>query len=228
MTEIVTRLTQVQQQIHNACIQANRAPSSVTLLAVSKTKSAQLIQQAIDAGQRNFGENYVQEAVSKIQQLAHNSDLNWHFIGPIQANKTRLIADNFSWVHSVDREKIAKRLNEQRDPNITPLNVCLQVNISDEQSKSGVSAQELFTLADFINNCKQLRLRGVMAIPEKTDNIEQQLQQFSALQNLYLQLQQRYPEVDTLSMGMSNDMAQAIGCGSTMVRIGTAIFGKRD
>ncbi|WP_394172528.1 YggS family pyridoxal phosphate-dependent enzyme [Thalassotalea litorea] len=228
MTEIATKLTQVQQQISSACNKANRSPQEVTLLAVSKTKSAQLIQQAIDAGQRNFGENYVQEAVTKIQQLAHNSDLIWHFIGPIQANKTRLIAENFSWVHSVDREKIAKRLNEQRAVNITPLNVCLQVNISDEQSKSGVGVQELFALADFVSNCKQLRLRGVMAIPEKTDNIGHRLQQFSAMENLYQQLKLRYPQVDTLSMGMSNDMEQAIACHSTMVRIGTAIFGKRD
>lgn len=228
MTEIATKLTQVQKQIHDACNQANRDPQLVTLLAVSKTKSAQLIQQAIDAGQRHFGENYVQEAVEKIQQLAHNPELIWHFIGPIQANKTRLIAENFSWVHSVDREKIAKRLNEQRDPNITPLNVCLQVNISGEQSKSGVNQDEIFSLADFINNCKQLRLRGIMAIPEKTDDTEQRLHRFNSLFDLYQQLQQRYPDVDTLSMGMSNDMPEAIASGSTMVRIGTAIFGKRD
>ncbi|TKB47123.1 YggS family pyridoxal phosphate-dependent enzyme [Thalassotalea mangrovi] len=228
MTEIATRLTQVRQQIIQACQQAKRAPQSVTLLAVSKTKSASLIQQAIDAGQRDFGENYVQEAVEKIQLLAHNTDLTWHFIGPIQTNKTRLIAENFSWVHSVDREKVAKRLNEQRDPNITPLNVCLQVNISDETSKSGVNPDELLALADFISNCNQLRLRGVMAIPEKTDNIETCLQQFNALQNLFKTLQQHYPDVDTLSMGMSGDMKQAITCGSTMVRIGTAIFGQRN
>lgn len=228
MINIADNLIKVNQQLIAASNKANRSSASVSLLAVSKTKPVSLIQQAYDAGQRHFGENYVQETVEKVQQLAHLTDITWHFIGPLQANKTRLIANNVSWVHSVDRIKIAKRLNEQRDSNITPLNVCLQVNISEEASKSGVTIDEVAELAEFINNCENLTFRGLMAIPTKTDDIEQTKQSFNNMQALFNELEHQYPSVDTLSMGMSNDMAIAIACGSTMIRVGTAIFGQRN
>lgn len=228
MINIADNLKHVKQLIIAASNDANRSSVSVSLLAVSKTKPVSLIQQAYDAGQRQFGENYVQETVEKVQQLAHLKDITWHFIGPLQANKTRLIANNVAWVHSVDRIKIAKRLNEQRDSNITPLNVCLQVNISEEASKSGVTIDEITELAEFINNCKNLTLRGLMAIPHKTDNDELTKQSFNQMQTLFNELMHQYPTVDTLSMGMSNDMNIAIASGSTMIRIGTAIFGQRN
>ena len=227
MTTIADNLTQVQQQMLAACNHANRPYSDIELLAVSKTKPIDSLQFAYDAGQRHFGENYVQETVDKIEQLKHLTDITWHFIGPLQSNKTRQIANNVDWVHSVDRIKIAKRLNEQRSNNITPLNVCLQVNISAEASKSGVSVEEIDELAEFISNCENLSLRGLMAIPAK-GNAEQVKESFESMQSLYQALQQKYSTVDTLSMGMSGDMNIAIECGSTMIRVGTAIFGKRE
>ncbi|WOH39291.1 YggS family pyridoxal phosphate-dependent enzyme [Thalassotalea fonticola] len=227
MTNIADNLKAIHQDIINACNNANRSSATVSLLAVSKTKPISLIQQAYDAGQRHFGENYVQETVDKVQQLAHLTDITWHFIGPIQSNKTRLIAENVAWVHSIDRLKTAKRLNEQRDSNIIPLNVCLQVNISGEESKSGATIDEIAELAEFINNCANLTLRGLMAIPAK-GNDETTRQSFRKMQTLFNQLQHQYPSVDTLSMGMSNDMNIAIDCGSSMIRVGTAIFGARD
>jgi len=224
MTHIKNNLAQVQRQISTACKHVNRSIDEVSLLAVSKTKSATVVQQAFDAGQLAFGENYLQEAVDKIQQLAHLDNIQWHFIGPIQSNKTRQIAEHFSWVHSVDRAKIITRLNEQRSCQDTPLNVCLQVNISNEESKSGIKVNELADLAQQIDQSKHLTLRGIMAIPEQGNAQES----FEKMYALFTQLKSIYPSVDTLSMGMSADLTEAIANGSTMVRVGTAIFGKRE
>lgn len=224
MTHIKDNLAAVELQISQACKLANRSIDEVNLLAVSKTKPASMVEDAYKSGQRAFGENYIQEAVEKITQLTHLSDIDWHFIGPIQSNKTRLIAENFSWVHSVDRAKIIARLNEQRLSQDTPLNVCLQVNISDEKSKSGINVNELEDLAKLVFESDNLQLRGLMAIPEKGDSAKS----LQKMQLLFTDLQSRYPTVDTLSMGMSNDLADAIKYGSTMVRIGTAIFGQRE
>ncbi len=228
MLNIAANLEQINEEIFKASNKANRSSAAVNLLAVSKTKSFLLVEQAYQAGQRNFGENYIQEAVEKIQQLAHLPDICWHFIGPIQSNKTRLIAEYVSWVHSVDRIKTARRLNEQRAPNITPLNVCLQVNISGEHSKSGALLEDLPELAEYINSCDNLCLRGLMAIGAKTDDNDITRNSFKQMQTLFNQLQHQYPSVDTLSMGMSGDLAVAIECGSTMVRVGSAIFGSRN
>lgn len=221
---IKDKISTVRQQITDACLQANRATETVQLLAVSKTKPDELIEQAYLAGQRHFGENYLQEAVDKIMRLKHLSDIQWHFIGPIQSNKTRAIAEHFSWVHSVDRVKIATRLNEQRCSQDTPLNICLQVNISEESSKSGVNPEQLPDLAQYVTQCPNLCLRGIMAIPEK--NAPQA--SYAKMQALFVSLKQQYSSVDSLSLGMSNDLTQAIMAGSTMVRIGTAIFGARN
>jgi pyridoxal phosphate enzyme (YggS family) len=224
MTLIKDNIAAIQAKISQACNQSNRSASNVTLLAVSKTKPSALIEQAYNAGQREFGESYVQESVEKITQLSHLSDICWHFIGPIQSNKTRQIAENFSWAHGIDRTKIASRLNEHRESQDTPLNVCLQINISNEISKSGVLLDELPELAQYVNNCNNLVLRGIMAIPEKNASADT----FDRMKNIFNELQKIYPQIDTLSMGMSGDMKQAILSGSTMVRVGTAIFGSRD
>jgi len=224
MTHIKDNLAKVELQISKACQRANRSIDDVCLLAVSKTKPTSLIEQAYLAGQRAFGESYIQEAVEKIQQLIHLKDIDWHFIGPIQSNKTRHVAENFSWVHSVDRAKIITRLNEQRSVKDTPLNVCLQVNISDEISKSGINVNELAELAQLVDDSEHLNLRGIMAIPKKNDSVSSLKKMF----DLYSQLKQQYATVDTLSMGMSADLTDAIANGSTVVRIGTAIFGARE
>jgi len=224
MTSIKDNVANINLQIFNACQQAERSAKQVTLLAVSKTKTSQMIEQAYLSGQRAFGESYIQEAVEKINQLHNFPDIIWHFIGPIQSNKTKLIAENFSWVHSVDRIKIAKRLNDHRSSKDTPLNVCLQVNISGEQSKSGVAVDELNDLIDVIQQCEHLTLRGLMAIPEKNAST----QSFEKMQQLFNELQKKHPSVDTLSMGMSGDLTAAISAGSTMVRVGSAIFGARE
>jgi len=238
MINIKDNLDKIKAQIQQTCQQTNRLTAistngdlpPVTLLAVSKTKPISLIEQAYIAGQVNFGENYLQEAIEKITQLAHLPDLCWHFIGPIQSNKTKLIASNFAWVHTLDREKIALRLNQhlhelpQQENKDTCLNVCLQVNISAEDSKSGLEIDELFNLAETVNNCDKLVLRGLMAIPEKNAAPAR----YQQLQQLFINLKAQYPSVDTLSLGMSNDLTIAIEHGSTMVRIGTAIFGQRD
>jgi len=194
------------------------------LLAVSKTKTSAMIEQAYLAGQREFGESYIQEAVEKIAHLQKLSDLVWHFIGPIQSNKTRLIAENFAWAHSIDRIKVAKRLNDHRSSQDTPLNVCLQVNISGEESKSGIAAENLEELVEFVNSCEHLTLRGLMAIPEKNAS----LNSFEKMQQLFIVLKQKHISIDTLSMGMSGDLTAAIAKGSSMVRVGSAIFGVRE
>lgn len=224
MVAIKDNIANVELQISSACQLAHRHVNDITLLAVSKTKPQTLLEQAYAAGQRNFGESYVQEAVDKIQAMQEKNDIIWHFIGPIQTNKTKLIATHFSWVHSIDRVKVAKRLNEHRCGQDTPLNVCLQVNISGEPSKSGVLVSELPALASAIASCENLCFRGLMAIPEK--NASQA--SFDEMQRIYEALKQQYKTLDTLSMGMSADMQLAINAGSTMVRIGTAIFGARE
>lgn len=225
---ISQNLSQISQHIQQFSQQAKRPENSVKLLAVSKTKPVEAIQEAIDAGQRAFGENYVQEGVEKVQFFANRSDLEWHFIGNLQSNKTRVVAEHFDWVQTIDRLKIAQRLSKQRPANLPPLNVLIQVNISDEDSKSGIQPSEIFTLASEIAQLPNLRLRGLMAIPKPESEPEQQKIALAQMQTLFQQLQSQFDGIDTLSMGMSDDMQAAIECGSTMVRIGTAIFGARD
>ncbi len=220
-------IAKVQQRIRYAEKKYGREPHSVQLLAVSKTRSAAMIRQAVTTGVTDFGENYLQEALDKQAELAGLA-LNWHFIGPIQSNKTRPIAEHFDWVHSVDRAKIAQRLNEQRPDSLPPLNICLQINISEEVSKSGLQLQELDQLAEQVAQLPRLRLRGLMAIPKADKNPESQQQAFAKLSAAAKKLQQKYPNIDTLSMGMSNDMEAAIAEGATIVRIGTDIFGPRN
>lgn len=231
MTSITQGLEFVNQQIRQACKQAQRDPQSVTLLAVSKTKPFSAIEQAYAAGQRAFGENYVQEGVDKIlaaqQQDWQKDPIEWHFIGPLQSNKTRLVAEHFDWMQTVDRLKIAERLNQQRPADLAPLKVCLQVNISGESTKSGLNIEQVLPLAEEIVKLDKLELKGLMAIPQATQD-EQLEQQFAEMQRCYRTLQTRFPGVDTLSIGMSGDMQAAINAGSTMVRIGTAIFGARN
>ncbi|TMO21378.1 MULTISPECIES: YggS family pyridoxal phosphate-dependent enzyme [Pseudoalteromonas] len=227
MVTIAERLTSAYARIAEAAHKAQRNSNDITLLAVSKTKPATDIMAAYDQGQRQFGESYVQEAVDKIAQLNTFSDIVWHFIGPIQSNKSALVAANFAWVQSVDRLKIAKRLNSQRPETMPPLNVLIQVNISEEEAKSGCHPNEITELAQYIDQCAHLQLRGLMAIPAKSDDANTQIQYFEQLQTCFDKLQTQYPHIDTLSMGMSNDVEAAIAAGSTMVRIGTDIFGTR-
>lgn len=231
MTSIKQNINQITLQIENSVQKCGRRPDSVQLLAVSKTKPIELLEQAMDVGQCAFGENYVQEGVEKVQYFQSNHAdiaLEWHFIGPIQSNKTRPIAEHFDWVHSIDRLKIAQRLNEQRPDNLGELNVLIQVNISSEESKSGTTSEEVMELAAAINEMPNLTLRGLMSIPANVSNYDEQLAAFTQLASIQNQLRAQYPQVDTLSMGMSGDMDAAIEAGSTMVRIGTAIFGTRD
>ena len=231
MNDIESRLLAIKEQIASHARQTGRQPEQIKLLAVSKTKPAEAIRAAYQAGQRLFGESYVQEAVTKVQYLKNipdYADIEWHFIGPLQSNKTRLVAENFDWIHSIEREKIAQRLNEQRPAHLPALNICIQVNISGEQTKSGITADEVFGLAGIISNFPRLKLRGLMTIAENTDDLNIVRDNFLQMQELYNRLKNQYPSVDTLSMGMTDDMAVAIECGSTMVRIGTAIFGSRE
>lgn len=224
MSTLKQRLADLHAKIHQAEFMAARPLGSVNLLAVSKTKPSTAIAEAYLAGQRDFGENYLQEALSKQSELSA-FDIAWHFIGPIQSNKTRPIAQHFSWVHSVDRLKIAERLSEQRPPYMPPLNICLQVNISLETSKSGIILDDLPAMVAAVKNLPRLRLRGVMAVPEYVDDLEQQRIPFRQLFQAVQQLQQ--PALDTFSMGMSDDLEAAIFEGSTWVRVGTALFGQR-
>jgi len=228
---ISAHLDQVRQAIAVAARAAARPPESVLLIAVSKTFGPDAVIAAADAGQRAFGENYLQEALDKklaICEARPGLALEWHFIGPIQSNKTRPIAENFDWVHAVDREKIAQRLSDQRPAHLPPLQICLQVNVSGEDSKSGVSPDDLLPLARAVSVMPHLQLRGLMAIPEPTEDAECQRAPFIQLRQLAQQLREAGIDTDTLSMGMSADMASAITEGATMVRIGTAIFGQRD
>lgn len=228
MTSIQHNLQQVRQRIAAAAARCGRAPEEITLLAVSKTKPASAVEEAFTTGQIAFGENYVQEGVEKVQVLAAHPELEWHFIGPLQSNKSRLVAENFAWCHTLDRLRIAQRLNDQRPASLPPLNVLIQVNISDETSKSGIMLEAVSGLAEAIAALPQLRLRGLMAIPAAESDYTKQLAVCQQMAEAFRQLQQHYPHIDTLSLGMSDDMEAAIAAGSTMVRIGTAIFGARD
>jgi len=227
MTSPAQLLKNVQQLIQSAATAAGRSADDIRLIAVSKTKPACDIEQVYRAGQREFGENYLQEAIDKVQQLQQFNDIKWHFIGAIQSNKTRPIAEHFDWVHSVDRIKIARRLAEQRPASNKPLNICLQVNVSNEANKSGIRLDEVEALAAEVKQLEHIRLRGLMAIPLNTTDPEQQRFYFRQLKNCLDQLNHQGYELDTLSMGMSNDMDIAIAEGATMIRIGTAIFGAR-
>jgi pyridoxal phosphate enzyme (YggS family) len=224
MSTIAENISTLAERINNAAQAVQRDPASVGLLAVSKTKPAGDLREAYAAGLRDFGENYLQEALGKQTELS-DLPLIWHFIGPIQSNKTRAIAENFAWVHSVDRLKIAQRLSEQRPADLPPLNICIQVNVSGEASKSGCTPQDLPALAQAIGALPNLRLRGLMAIPEPTEDSDEQNAAFAAVRTLQDQL--NLP-LDTLSMGMSHDLEAAIAQGATWVRIGTALFGARD
>lgn len=223
---ISQNLAQIQQQIESLSAQFQR--ENVRLLAVSKTKPVSAIEEAIQAGQKAFGENYVQEGVEKIAYFNQQADLEWHFIGPLQSNKTKLVAAHFDWIQTVDRLKIAQRLSEQRPADKAPLNVLIQINISDEASKSGIAPEEMLPLAKEIALLPNLKLRGLMAIPKPEHEPAQQKIALGKMQQLFNRLQTEFEGIDTLSMGMSDDMAAAIECGSTMVRIGTAVFGARD
>ncbi|QIE22462.1 Pyridoxal phosphate homeostasis protein [Caballeronia sp. SBC1] len=228
-SHVARHLDEVRQRIAKAAADASRDASAVTLLAVSKTFPAEDVRAAFNAGQRAFGENYVQEAVAKISELADlRSEIEWHFIGPLQSNKTKVVAENFDWVHSVDRLKIAERLSDQRGNNLPALNVCLQVNVSGEASKSGVTPEETLALARAIAALPKLKLRGLMAIPEPAGTLDEQRAPHRRLREIMDTLRADGLELDTLSMGMSADIEAAILEGSTMVRIGTAIFGARD
>lgn len=228
MSSIPQNLQQVRDRITTACAAANRPVQSVTLLAVSKTFGADAVREAHAAGQQAFGENYVQEALDKIAALADlRSELEWHLIGPLQSNKTRAVAEAFDWVHSVDRLKLAERLSAQRPPQLPPLQVCVQVNVSGEASKSGVAPGEVAALARAVSHLPRLRLRGLMSIPEPMNDVEAQRVPHRVLRELLVQLQHDGLPVDTLSMGMSADLEAAIAEGATVVRVGTAIFGRR-
>ncbi|MHA1026783.1 YggS family pyridoxal phosphate-dependent enzyme [Enterobacter ludwigii] len=230
MNDIAHNLAQVRDKISAAAIRCGRASEEITLLAVSKTKPASAIANAIEAGQHAFGENYVQEGVDKIRffQELGKTDLQWHFIGPLQSNKSRLVAEHFDWCHTIDRLRIASRLNDQRPEALPPLNVLIQVNISDENSKSGIALEELDALAAVVAALPRLTLRGLMAIPAPESSYERQFAVAQQMAVAFEALKARYQTVDTLSLGMSDDMEAAIAAGSTMVRIGTAIFGARD
>lgn len=226
MQNIENNLNQTQGEIERAADHYQRQSSDICLLAVSKRKPLEDIREAYRCGQRDFGENYLQEAQQKIQDLA---DLNicWHFIGAIQSNKTRVIAEHFDWVHCVDRLKIAQRLNEQRPDSRPPLNICIQVNVDLEESKAGIPLEEVPALSRQISQLPNIRLRGLMAIPARASNFEAQREPFAKLRQAFEQMQSNGIDCDTLSMGMSHDIEAAIAEGSTLVRIGTAIFGER-
>ena len=228
MSTIQHNYQSVTQRLQQACADCGRDPASVRLLAVSKPKPAAMVEAVYQLGQRAFGENYVQDGMDKITALSHLDDIEWHFIGPLQSNKTRIVAEHFHWLETLDREKIARRLNDQRPQSMPPLKVLLQVNISGEAQKSGLLAQDVLPLADSIAGMEQLSLQGLMCIPEHTDDDERLAQQFRDMKTLSQQLQETHPGARVLSMGMSGDLELAIACGSTEVRIGTDIFGARD
>jgi pyridoxal phosphate enzyme (YggS family) len=223
MNNIAEQLGAAYQNIADNCQQQGRDLTSISLIAVSKTKPLAAIEAAYHAGQRQFGENYPQELVSKATELASLVELDWHFIGPLQSNKTKLVAEHANWVHSIDRLKIAERLASQRPAQLAPLNILLQVNISDETSKAGINPTQMLQLADAVSALPQLRLKGLMAIPAQGDNAHA----FAAMQQLSKDLQQHYPAATELSMGMSDDWPLALKYGATMLRLGTAIFGAR-
>jgi pyridoxal phosphate enzyme (YggS family) len=228
MATIASNIQQVRERIASACAAAQRPVQSVTLLTVSKTFDAEHVREAFAAGERRFGENYVQEGLDKISALEDlRPEIEWHLIGPLQSNKTRAVAEQFDWVHSVDRLKIAQRLSEQRPAHLPPLQVCLQVNISGEASKSGLAPGEVAEVAGAVSSLPRLRLRGLMAIPEPAADLDAQRRPHAALRQLLQQLQRAGLPLDTLSMGMTADLDAAIIEGATIVRVGTAIFGGR-
>ncbi|MDP2506919.1 MULTISPECIES: YggS family pyridoxal phosphate-dependent enzyme [unclassified Oceanobacter] len=226
-TTLAEHYQSVCDRIRQACQNSGRIPEEVSLLAVSKTKPASMVESCYQLGQRRFGENYLQDAVEKITALAGLSDIEWHFIGPLQSNKTRAVAEHFQWMETLDRDKIAQRLNEQRPPHLPPLNVLIQVNISAEPQKAGLPPADITRLAAMINSLPRLQLRGLMCIPQASEDEAVVVAQFQQMRHLFEALQQQYPGVDTLSMGMSNDLELAIRHGATQVRIGTDIFGAR-
>jgi PLP dependent protein len=226
MSAIASNLQAVRARIAKAAIEAGRLPEEVALLAVSKTWPVERVIEAAGAGQRAFGENYVQEGVDKALATV-DLDLTWHFIGPLQSNKTRLVAENFAWVHSIERLKIAERLSAQRPHALPALQVCVQVNVSGEASKSGCAPDEALALCRAVAALPSLRLRGLMAIPEATDDVAAQRAAFRRLRDVYNQAREAGIALDTLSMGMSHDLEAAVAEGATIVRIGTAIFGER-
>jgi PLP dependent protein len=231
MSLISQKLQAVHAAIAHAALAAGRTPDAVTLLAVSKTFGADAVLEAVRAGQTAFGENYLQEALDKmdaVQAAQPGVALEWHFIGPLQSNKTRAVASRFDWVHSVEREKVAQRLAEQRPPHLPPLNVCLQVNLDAENTKSGAAPEQVPALARFVAQLPQLRLRGLMAIPAPNSEYARQRAAFRRLRQLFEQLQEQGLVLDTLSMGMSADLEAAIMEGATIVRVGSAIFGTRE
>lgn len=225
---IAERISKIRHRLSQACAKAGRSPDQVQLLAVSKTKPESAVRAAYEAGLRQFGENYVQEGVAKVAALSDLSDIVWHYIGPLQSNKTRLVAEHFHWYQALERSKIARRLAKQRPPELPPLQVLIQINIDDEATKAGIQLGDLPQLAATVAAEEQLQLRGLMAIPAAGASPEQQQQSFQRLQAALLELQQDYPGADTLSLGMSQDLEAAIQAGSTMVRIGTDIFGPRE
>ncbi|NOZ53362.1 MAG: YggS family pyridoxal phosphate-dependent enzyme [Gammaproteobacteria bacterium] len=227
MTKIEQRLHFIQRRIQHAAQQCERDTGSITLLAVSKKQPTSRILQAYQAGLTHFGESYVQESTPKINALADHP-LTWHFIGPIQSNKTHIIAQHFDWVHCVQRIKIAQRLNEQRPLQLPPLKLCIQINISNEANKAGIPQNALLELAQQIKRFPRLQLRGLMAIPQKLDNPQQQRIAFEQLRSLMHNLNQQNFQLDTLSMGMTNDLEAAIIEGATIVRVGTGLFGPRN
>jgi hypothetical protein len=226
MSPITANLQAVKRRIESAACAAGRPPESVALVAVSKTFASAAVREAAAAGQRDFGENYVQEGVEKIHALADLA-LVWHYIGPIQSNKTRAIAEHFDWVHSIERAKIAARLSQARDPARSDLQVCIQVNVSGEATKSGVAPEEVAPLATQVSELPRLKLRGLMTVPEPTPDAQLQRRRFAQLRELRDRLNREGFAMDTLSMGMSADLEAAIAEGATMVRVGTAIFGER-
>lgn len=227
MEDIQAHLHSLKNSIRECEATYHRDLNSVSLLAVTKGQSVAAILQAVEAGQRQFGENYLQEALAKIG-LLDKKELEWHFIGPIQSNKTRKISEHFSWVQSVSSARIAKRLNDQRPPDLPPLNICLEVNVSHEKTKEGASFQDIFSLADYCMSLPRLKLRGLMAIPAPKKIFSEQCAEFHKLKNVYNLLLEKGFVLDTLSIGMSNDWEAAVAEGSTMIRIGTKIFGQRN
>lgn len=229
MTNMACNINRVRQRLADAARAADRSPAAITLVAVSKTRSAACIREAFAAGLHDYGENYLQEALEKIAELA-DLDIRWHFIGPIQSNKTRAIAEHFHWVHTIDRLKVAERLSAQRPAHLGPIDVCIQVNIDAEDSKSGVSPAALPALAEAVVALPNLRLRGLMTIPAPAANSETQRTSFFYLAQLLANLRTLSPalaSLDTLSMGMSDDLEAAVLEGATLVRVGTALFGAR-
>lgn len=228
MSTVTTHYKTVVKRLHQACEDAGRDINSVRLLAVSKTKPAERVRECYKLGQRAFGENYLQDGLEKIELLADLPDIEWHFIGPLQSNKTRPVAEHFHWLETLDRKKIAQRLNDQRPDHMPALNVLIQINISNEEQKSGISPADTMTFAQTLVSLPRLKLRGLMCIPEATGDPLRLQQQFEQMRDLSQALITQHPEATTLSMGMSSDMVLAVACGTTEVRIGTDIFGARN